>query len=163
LIVTYKSNNSGGHWWLNDKKWLVLEAAGWTVEWGGSYFCGKPEPHAKEETCHDHRRFDSLAELEASGKDGRWLGAAATSASKDFPSLADAIREWESVVGLDASDEGCNCCGAPHSFSVENPPKNMKYDQAHASGDECARVLLGGPSTYRDALEELARLKKGNS
>lgn len=63
MIVEYSSNNSGGSWWLSDKHWLALEAAGWRVEWGGEYFChnkhsfceserpaGKPEPSGAQVT-----------------------------------------------------------------------------------------------------------------
>ena len=59
--------------------------------------------------------------LEAAGwkvawREPKYLDALATSASKDFPSVEDAIREWEEVTGQYASDEGCECCGPPHSF-----------------------------------------------
>lgn len=47
----------------------------------------------------------------------RWLGAIATGASKDFESMREAVEEFESITGQDASDEGCNCCGNPHNFS----------------------------------------------
>ena len=59
--------------------------------------------------------------LEAAGwkvawREPKYLDALATSASKNFPSEEDAIREWEEVTGQDASDQGCECCGQPHSF-----------------------------------------------
>lgn len=59
--------------------------------------------------------------LEAAGwtvewKNENWLGALATSASKDFPDMDSAIREFEEITGHDANDEGCECCGPPHSF-----------------------------------------------
>ncbi len=51
-------------------------------------------------------------------KDGRWLGALATSAvRKNIRSVKCAIAEWEDITGQDASDEGCHCCGQPHYFS----------------------------------------------
>lgn len=86
IHVTYTSNNSGGHWWLSDKDWRDLEAAGWTL---------KP-PYGGQE---------------------RWLGAIATEASKDFPTMREAVEEFEAITGQDASAEGCNCCGPPHYFS----------------------------------------------
>jgi hypothetical protein len=49
-------------------------------------------------------------------EDDRWLDAAATHADKEFPSIQAAIDEWESVVGQDANEEGCPCCGQPHNF-----------------------------------------------
>ena len=33
MVVEYSANNSGGSWWLSDKNWRDLEAAGWRVEW----------------------------------------------------------------------------------------------------------------------------------
>lgn len=31
--IEYDSNNSGGSWWLSDKNWEDLAAAGWEVSW----------------------------------------------------------------------------------------------------------------------------------
>lgn len=95
MKIEYRSNNSGGSWWLSDEDWKALEAAGWDVQW----------VRDKKDSI-----FDSTA------KDGRWLGALATSASKDFESIDDAIQEFERITGQDASDEGCGCCGPPHNF-----------------------------------------------
>lgn len=113
VTVRYSSNNSGGNWWLEDKDWKALEAAGWKVEW----------------------------------REGRRLDALATEASKDFPDLGSAIREFEQITNQDASDEGCNCCGAPHCFSTE---------RESASGEVCLPYLFPGreiPSSLRKALE----------
>lgn len=96
MKVTYTTNNSGGGWWLSDDDWRALEAAGWVVDW------------VAEQT--DHAWADA---------DGRFLGALATSAYREGLSLDDAIEEWERVTGERASDEGCDCCGAPHYFFEE--------------------------------------------
>lgn len=93
---TYKSNNSGGSWWLDDNNWLALEKAGWKVEW------------VKNET--DRTWKD---------KDGRWLGALATTASKEFASLDAAIDEFERIAEQDYGDAGCECCGSPHWIDEE--------------------------------------------
>ena len=85
MKVTYKSNNSGGNWWLKDEDWKALDAAGWEVEW----------------------------------KKAQWLGALATSASKDFPSIDDAIKEFEAITWQDTTNDGCPCCGQPHIFYVD--------------------------------------------
>lgn len=152
--VTYSSNNSGGRWWLTDEQWLALEKAGWTVLWGKEVFChSNREPlfsrgtnmnkapntcplelrNGREfNTCQGHRAYDSLDAVNAN--DARWLDAAATEAYKEFASLKDAILEWEVVTGMDASDEGCNCCGAPHNFSTSDP---FEY----ASGDGIVDLL----------------------
>lgn len=101
MLVKYESNNSGGNWWLEDKDWFALEAAGWTVHWlalDEFYTSGK------------YARLD---------EDGRWLGCLAKSASKEFPTKEHAIDEWESITGQDSTEEGCSCCGEPHYFSIE--------------------------------------------
>lgn len=127
MRVTYESNNSGGGWWLKDKDWIALEAAGWFVEWGRLYFChsqysfnkipvGKPEPCADKDKCPGHRCFDSIDEMT---KKDYWLGAVAKSAHKDFPDPRSAIDEWAKITGKDPENDGCNCCGPPHSFSWE--------------------------------------------
>jgi len=82
--VRYESNNSRGDWWLSDRDWVNLEAAGWEVTWTDL----SPDTPA-------------------------------TSASVLAPSLEEAIAEWERITGENSNDEGCNCCGRPHRFSVE--------------------------------------------
>lgn len=102
--TTYTSNNSGGGWWLSDDDWVKLEAAGWEVEW------------VRDEKDRTFLRAD---------KDGRWLGALATTAKRRDLTLKDAVREWESITGQSAAEEGCNCCGPPHGFSFYDD--NGKY------------------------------------
>lgn len=93
MRVEYSSNNSGGSWWLKDADWLALERDGWEVLW------------AKDEAGFGV-------------KDGRYLGALARSAvSPDVETVGDALRRFEAVTKQTVTDEGCNCCGAPHSFS----------------------------------------------
>lgn len=156
--VRYHSNNSGGSWWLTDENWRQLEEAGWAVEWGNSYFChgeyvsewqeappGKPTPCPEGTECPGHRRYDSYAEAIAAGD--RFLGAIANYASVEVEEVGIAIREFERITGQVASDEGCNCCGAPHSFS---------WDGGYASGEDCLPYLFPGktiPKNLREALE----------
>lgn len=96
-LYEFSHNNSGGRWWLKDSDWKALEKAGWKVDW----------------VAKQKRR----AGVFKADKDGRWLGALASSASKKFATLKDAIEEWERVTGLDFFAEGCNCCGSPFSMS----------------------------------------------
>lgn len=129
----YRCNNSGGYWWLKDEDWKALEKAGWTVIWGGLWFCNdhferepKPktaptQPCPMEErngrewnTCRGHRKFESAAEM---SKKDRWLGALAQEAWKEFASIEDAVREFEKITGQNIEDEGCRCCGEPHCLS----------------------------------------------
>lgn len=94
IKVTYTSNNSGGSWWLTDQNWLDLEAAGWSVDW----FRNQKEQYGY--------------------RDGRFLGALATKASRTGLELDDAISEWQRITGEDHYASGCPCCGAPHYFST---------------------------------------------
>lgn len=38
--VIYRSNNSGGSWWLDEKDWINLEKAGWIVDWEEEDYLG---------------------------------------------------------------------------------------------------------------------------
>lgn len=123
MNVRYRSNNSGGSWWLKDKDWTALEQAGWKVEWA------KDEPN---------RSFI---------KDGRYMGALAVAASFECETPGDAMRSFEAATGQNVSDEGCNCCGAPHPFS---------WDGGYASGEGCLEYLYPDadrPKNLRDAIE----------
>lgn len=94
MRVRYTSNNSGGYWWLKDEDWQRLELMGWEVEW----------------------RKNETDPLFRGDKDGRFLGALATSATRHGKTMADAIEEWEQITGQSADEEGCPCCGQPHGF-----------------------------------------------
>ncbi len=98
LIVEYRSNNSGGSWWLKDDDWEKLEQAGWQVDWYS----------------------DPEVDVGFGKKGDTFLGAKATTCRKRFSKMGEAIREWEDVTNEDSSDVGCSCCGCPHSFSSEN-------------------------------------------
>lgn len=98
--VEYSSNNSGGSWWLTDADWYALEEAGWVIDW--------------------YKDRDQTVRIFSVDKDGRWLGALASHASREGLSMRDAIEEWESVTGQSSNDLGCSCCGTPHSFSSDD-------------------------------------------
>lgn len=95
-MIEYSSNNSGGSWWLNDQQWLALEKAGWNVHW---------------------YRNDHNTE--------RFLGALASSASREGLSMRMAIAEWEDITGENSADLGCSCCGTPHTFTEYDGEGNM--------------------------------------
>lgn len=158
MIITYSSNNSGGSWWLSDKDWKALEKAGWLVEWGGAYFCrskwgevpkGKSQPCKSSDKCPGHRKCDTWQEV---GED-RWLGALAKEASKDFESPGQALREFEAITKQDVSDEGCNCCGSPHSFNWGETGKDYSY----VSGEGCLEYLYPDKQTSLSKRELLER------
>lgn len=76
--------------------------------------------------------------LEAAGwdvewKDGRWLGALATRASKETSDPQEAVREFERVTGQNAGDIGCTCCGPPHNFTFEDDEGNYSYPEREVS------------------------------
>ena len=129
MLIKYSANNSGGSWWLNDDDWHALEKAGWTISW-----------------CKDQEG------AMFSRKDGRFLGALATEAEKEFNNPKEAIEEFEKITGQSASDEGCNCCGPPHSFQWNDDKGEWHY----ASGEEVLRYLYDDvPKTLREACERL--------
>lgn len=105
MKTEYDSNNSGGKWWLTDEDWKALEAAGWDVEWRAVKYQ------------QDVANGEKFAELGKPDKDGRWLGALATKASRQGLALKEAVAEWERITGKDSLDAGCACCGNPHNFT----------------------------------------------
>lgn len=111
MRVEYSSNNSGGRWRLKDEDWYALEKAGWKVAW------------AK----------DSKLPMFGLDEDGRWLGALATSASREGLSLRDAADEWARVTGECATEAGCPCCGNPHSFTQYDDEGNFVESGPHIS------------------------------
>lgn len=90
--------NSGGSWWLEDSDWYALEAARWKIDWYKDEEIG----------------FKLL------NSDGRWFGALAGSASINVGSPEEAMRKFEAATNCGLSEEGCNCCGAPHTFEWKN-------------------------------------------
>lgn len=160
VVVEYSSNNSGGGWWLKDKDWKALEKAGWKVEWSGKYhleFKNGYTVYDKDGTPKLARGKDSWA-----GEDGRWLGALAKTAWKVFPSITDALKEFEAITRQQVSDEGCNCCGAPHRFEwwkQAAAKSGMHVDHEYASGESLLKYLYPGrdiPGSLRDTLDAAA-------
>ena len=155
ILVEYNSNNSGGNWWLEDKDWKALEKAGWLVIWASKSF----DYNKKGFHQYDKNGFPKLknktGEFVSKKKDEyRYLGALAKSAYKKFNSIKEAIEEFEKVTDQTASDEGCNCCGAPHEFSWQDPKTHKNID--YCSGEECLKYLYKKiPRSLRDACEKL--------
>ncbi len=105
MKVEYDSNNSGGDWWLDDKDWLALSEAGWSVEWYGGR---KPKKKDLRE-----------------GNVTRFLGALASTATRVGLTLGEAIKEWERVTGQLSNALGCDCCGTPHHFTAYDDEGNV--------------------------------------
>lgn len=53
-------------------------------------------------------------------KPERWLGALATSAKRDLPTVAMAKAEFAYITNKDPDEDGCECCGPPHYFHSGN-------------------------------------------
>lgn len=92
--VKYSSNNSGGSWWLTDDDWFNLEKAGWKIDW----------------------YKDKVDGLFMKADEDRFLGALASGATREGLSLKMAMAEWEDITHQSPYEEGCRCCGEPHSF-----------------------------------------------
>ena len=124
MLIEYDSNNSGGDWWLTDQDWKNLEAAGWKVKW-----------------FREERKTGAFK----ADKSGRWLGALARGASVERASIKEALLEFD--TGQSVTEEGCNCCGAPHSFSCDG--------EYLGSGESLIPYLYGdkAPRSLREALE----------
>jgi hypothetical protein len=131
-FIEYDSNNSGGYWWLDDDQWTALEAAGWIVHWVHDPDDPSHEhPERDDERWrfsfgkdHSHRSLAPLVKVRGNGE--RYMGALAVSAAKFTDDPAAAVAEWEDVTGLDASVEGCNCCGSPHNFTFTDADGNTQ-------------------------------------
>lgn len=112
-ILKYSSNNSGGSWWLKDKDWEALEAAGWNVHWRDKN--GRtPKGLLKDPLMKCERTI------------GRFLGAQAKECAKEFETAIEGIEEWERITGKNARSLGCSCCGPPHAFGFKSDG-NIEY------------------------------------
>lgn len=145
MLVEYSSNNSGGSFWVITKNWKKLEAQGWKLFNYGS-FIYKDGDHVIGKDGLPKRKGNNP------GIDTQF-GQYAHYAFKIFNSPQEAITEFQEITGLDVSDEGCNCCGAPHSFS---------WDGGYCSGEGCLEYIYPDMNTKkskRELLEDLRRVK----
>jgi hypothetical protein len=159
--IEYGSNNSGGSFWLKDEDWKALAEAGWTVDWfytattkygvlpqsGRRYgdtweeatrerVPGEPEwPNSKtpgDSTVHKiARTYDEAVALRE--KHGGYFNTLAVSAVKQGANAAELVAEFERITGQIASDEGCNCCGPPHSFTWHDEDGSKSYASAQVT------------------------------
>lgn len=141
ILIEYNSNNSGGSWWLKDKDWLALEKAGWKIIRADENFVYEKNEHKLGKNglpMTTRKSTSSFSSASMAQKDDkgipRWLGAMAKYAFKRFETIKDALVEFEKVTGADVMEEGCNCCGAPHSFS---------WKGGYCSGEDCGEYLYG--------------------
>lgn len=157
ILIEYSSNNSGGSWWLKDKDWLALKKAGWKVVMADENFIYENNKHKLGKNglpLTTRKSTGAFSSINFSKKDEngipRWLGAMAKYAFKRFDSVKEALLEFERITGADVMDEGCNCCGAPHTFSWEG---------GYCFGESCGQYLYGEEAnlTKRQILESKNR------
>lgn len=130
MYVEYDSNNSGGSWWLEDKDWKALEAAGWKVRWAWLDYVYEDNDYERDEDGTPKLSIDT-SDNALSVKEGeRWLGTLARGAYRVGLPIRDAVDEWQKITGADPYDAGCSCCGQPHNFS--------EYD-------DNGKYVVGGP------------------
>lgn len=171
MRVEYSANNSGGRWWLKDKDWLALRTSGWILH-DYAYDAARYAENMKK----DPAEFGKYNPLDwwdkAADADGtrRYMGCIAKAAHKEFETPGDAMREFERITGQSVSDEGCNCCGAPHSFrwgcatddDCGCPPRTPHKNYGSAYGENCLGYLFPNvePTDLRGAYE--AASKRGS-
>jgi len=100
-MTTYKfsENNSGGGWWLDERKYKALFVAGWKYE---------PSEYDIKEG-YDKNPFP----LSGGNKEDTVPYGWRHNLTGEFDSIRSAIESFEMVTGMDFFAEGCNCCGAP--------------------------------------------------
>ena len=148
-LLQYDANNSGGHWWLKTEDFVALEKAGWVVHWyhdvkqkHEAYDVpaepDKNDPHIWQDldlnpkgysSDHSHKYGTYPLPLVKATSDGtKYLGdALATSAAKRFKTAREGVEEWQRLTGADPSEEGCNCCGVPHTFEWDGDDGKHQY------------------------------------
>lgn len=131
IIVRYSTNNSGGSDWLRVKDWEALEKSGWRT-----YGFGNFEYDSKGNEILDAEGYPKFI----GRKERRIYGY------KKFDSIQEALEEFEKLTGQDVSDEGCNCCGAPHNFN---------WGDNYSSGSDLLQYLYPGkniPKSIRESI-----------
>lgn len=129
--VEYDSNNSGGRWWLEDKDWHALAAAGWKVEWATLehvYTAAGDYEREADGTPKLVSRGEGNSKFSSIGVKGeRYMGALAKGAYKiGATNLRETAAEWERITGQSATDAGCPCCGQPHRFTLYVDGKSVE-------------------------------------
>lgn len=117
VLIQYRSNNSGGHFWISEEDWKNLEKAGWVIKWIWESWAWDEE----NKIILDENGLPKKEQrLDYDGKPMKvgslFCGTKAMYAVKDFNSIEEAIEEFESITGQDVYNLGCDCCGPPHSF-----------------------------------------------
>lgn len=139
--IDYHSNNSGGRFWLKDEDWKALEQAGWIVHWIHNWNDPDHE-HSDQDPWqipnHRHSYTDPLVPSTPSGEE--WLNTKATSAAVTvgeggvYSSPDAAVEAFEHLANQNVDDEGCGCCGPPHSFNYVDEKGDSHYLGSRPTG-----------------------------
>jgi hypothetical protein len=146
IIVEYSSNNSGGGWWLKEEDWKALEERGWKLVGKFEYENGNYK--------YDE---DGVPIFSKPNKETEWLGAYCKYAFRVGTDIKSVLEEFEEVTGQDVMDEGCGCCGAPHSFDWWYFKDGERVSLGWASGEDLGQYLYGetGGLSKREILKKL--------
>lgn len=153
ICVEYSSNNSGGRDWLTTDDWQSLRDAGWLLmDYNNPYY--ENGNYVADE--HGLPRITKEASVEE-----------AKYAYKMFIGIYEAIQEFEKITNQDVSHEGCNCCGAPHSFTwgkdiINRLPKERLHEQDYnyASGEELLKYIYEDKDATLSKRELLDKMTK---
>jgi hypothetical protein len=63
MTIAYRSNNSGGSWWLTKEDWKKLETAGWKVEWLDGHWLDAPATRATREGLTEREAIEEWARV----------------------------------------------------------------------------------------------------
>lgn len=153
MCVRYNTNNSGGSYWLTSDDWQKLRDAGWRLEdWGNAYY----------ENGNSIADESGLPKVKYEADVYNAVGG-----YKMFNTIQEAISEFEELTGQDVSDEGCNCCGPPHSFTwgrdiITRLPKEELHEQDYncASGEDLLKYMYDSETANLSKRELLERARR---
>jgi hypothetical protein len=164
IPVEYSSNNSGGSDWLSAKDWEALRNAGWKL------FTFDDTAYRDGESIPDKNGLPSYKSEVAEGEQDKdkftitSLKGRYKYAYKLFNNIQEALKEFEELTGQDVTAEGCNCCGAPHSFTwgkdiIVRLPKERLHEQDYnyASGESLLEYIYPDKNTELSKRELLER------
>ncbi len=131
------------------------------------YKCKEHDIFEVEDKAYDdknskmHRKYEGFEEANHGEKH---LGAAAKKCYKYFNNIKEALEEFEKITEQNVTDEGCNCCGSPHSFTWSSSgciDDNCKCKKGHedynyGSGESLIQYLYPNkkvPKNLREAMK----------
>lgn len=163
IPVEYSSNNSGGSWWLKPKDWVALKKAGWKLFGHGDYAYKDGYNIPDKNGLPSYK--SEIPKTEQDVEEYPFLRSDKTpyDAYKLFDNIQEAIIEFEKLTDQNVTDEGCNCCGPPHSFTwgkdiIVRVDVN-KQDYNTASGEDLLSYMYPTAPTELSKRELIEQLK----